>query len=56
MTTKYIVRREKFEDQWIHSVYETDGDVEIAVWEARNGREAYKYAEELNHAVALRTA
>lgn len=43
---KYYAKTEKMNETKIHTVYEVDGDVSIAVWEGRNSAEAKKYAAE----------
>lgn len=41
---KYQARTERFNEAKLHTVYEVDGDLEVAVWEGRTIDEARGYA------------
>lgn len=43
---KYFAKTERFNDQKIHTVYEVDGNLEVAVYEGRTSQEAKAYAKE----------
>ena len=50
---KYFAQTEKFDDTKVHTVYEVDGDVSVAVFEGRTFREAKAYAKEQNRVASL---
>lgn len=52
MMHKYIVRSSNHNETTVYSVYETDGDVEVAVYESLDPRKAHKYKDDCNALVA----
>lgn len=46
----YVVHKTKHDDKNVFTVYETDDetDIETPIYEARDGREAYRETERLN--------